>query len=96
MSDSNYGDILHETKITCYLEDVEMGWGFCPILIEDLVPSYSKVRKMTVGLGTTLAESLLHALPEICPLLESLVLRFQVCSALYCIMYNNLYLKLKN
>ncbi|GJM91777.1 hypothetical protein PR202_ga08187 [Eleusine coracana subsp. coracana] len=80
MSDRSYGDFLHEIKNTCYLEDVEMGWGFCPILVEDLTPSFSKVRKMTVGLGTTLADNVLHALPEICPFLESLVLRFQVIS----------------
>ncbi|GJN16613.1 hypothetical protein PR202_gb03617 [Eleusine coracana subsp. coracana] len=77
MSDRSF---LHEIKNTCYLEDVEMGWGFCPVLVEDLIPSFSKVRKMTVGLGTTLADSVLDALPEICPFLESLVLRFQVIS----------------
>jgi hypothetical protein len=89
VSDSGYGDFVHEIKSTCYLEDIEMGWGFCPILIEDLIPSFSEVRKMTVGLGTTLAETILHALPEICPFLESLVLRFQVCSSHYCILYKN-------
>ncbi|TVU37009.1 hypothetical protein EJB05_18972, partial [Eragrostis curvula] len=80
MSDSNYGDFLQEIKSICYLEDVEMGWGFCPILIEDLIPSFSRVRKMTIGLGTTLAESVLHSLPVICPFLEFLILRFQVIS----------------
>ncbi|TVU37011.1 hypothetical protein EJB05_18974 [Eragrostis curvula] len=80
MSDSNYRDFVQEIKSICYLEDVEMGWGFCPILIEDLVPSFSRVRKMTIGLGTTLAESVLHSLPDICPFLEFLILRFQVMS----------------
>lgn len=80
MSSKKYGDFLQEITSTCRLEDVEMGWAFCPIRIEDLIPSFSKVRKMTVGLGTTLAENILHALPDICPFLESLVLRFQVIS----------------
>ncbi|TKW19054.1 hypothetical protein SEVIR_5G472800v4 [Setaria viridis] len=80
ISGNKYGNFLQEIGSTCCLEDVEMGWGFCPIQIKDLIPSFSKVRKMTVGLGTTLAENVLHALPVICPFLESLTLRFQVIS----------------
>ncbi|PUZ52828.1 hypothetical protein GQ55_5G004800 [Panicum hallii var. hallii] len=80
ISGNKYGDFLQEIGSTCCLEDVEMGWGFCPIQTEDLIPSFSKVRNMTVGLGTTLAENVLHALPVICPFLESLTLRFQVIS----------------
>ena len=79
ISGNKYGDFLQEIGSTCCLEDVEMGWGFCPIQIEDLIPSFSKVRNMAVGLGTTLAENVLHSLPVICPFLESLTLRFQVC-----------------
>ncbi|KAG2603532.1 hypothetical protein PVAP13_5KG777000 [Panicum virgatum] len=79
ISGNKYGDFLQEIGSTC-LEDVEMGWGFCPIQIEDLIPSFSKVRNMAVGLGTTLAENVLHSLPVICPFLESLTLRFQVIS----------------
>ena len=79
ISGNKYGNFLQEIGSSC-LEDVEMGWGFCPIQIEDLIPSFSKVRNMTVGLGTTLAENVLHALPVICPFLESVTLRFQVCS----------------
>ncbi|ONM34254.1 ubiquitin-protein ligase [Zea mays] len=77
---NKYGDFLQELGTTYCLEDVEMGWGFCPIRIEDLVPSFSKVRKMKIGLGTSLAENVLCALPMICPFLESLILRFQVIS----------------
>jgi len=79
ISGNKYGDFLQEVGTTCCLEDVEMGWGFCPIQIEDLAPSFSKVRKMTIGLGTALAENVMCALPMICPFLESLILRFQVC-----------------
>uniref|UniRef100_A0A453GVC3 Uncharacterized protein n=1 Tax=Aegilops tauschii subsp. strangulata TaxID=200361 RepID=A0A453GVC3_AEGTS len=79
-SGNKYGRFLQEITSTCYLEDVEMGWAFCPVRVDDLIPSFSKVRRMTVGLGTTLPENILHALPEICPFLESLVLRFQVIS----------------
>jgi len=79
ISGNKYGNFLQEIGSSC-LEDVEMGWGFCPIQIEDLIPSFSKVRNMTVGLGTTLMENVLHALPVICPFLESVTLRFQVCS----------------
>jgi hypothetical protein len=75
---NKYGSFLQEITSTCCLEDVELGWAFCPVRIDDLIPSFSKVRKMTVGLGTTIPENILHALPEICPFLESLVLRFQV------------------
>ncbi|CAD6234583.1 unnamed protein product [Miscanthus lutarioriparius] len=80
ISGNKYGDFLQEVGTTCCLEDVEMGWGFCPIRIEDLAPSFSKVRKMTIGLGTALAENVMCALPMICPFLESLILRFQVIS----------------
>ncbi|XP_037416148.1 BTB/POZ domain-containing protein FBL11-like isoform X2 [Triticum dicoccoides] len=79
-SGNKYGRFLQEITSMCYLEDVEMGWAFCPVRVDDLIPSFSKVRRMTVGLGTTLPENILHALPEICPFLESLVLRFQVIS----------------
>lgn len=80
MSGNKYGDFLQQITDTCCLEDVEMGRAFCPSRLNDLMPSFSKIRKMTVGLGTTLPENILHALPEICPFLESLVLRFQVIS----------------
>ncbi|KAL6853979.1 hypothetical protein ACP4OV_020008 [Aristida adscensionis] len=80
ISGNRYGDLLQEISSTCCLEDVEMGWGFRAIQNEDIIPSFSKVRKMTVGLGTTLPENILHSLPEICPFLDSLVLRFQVIS----------------
>ena len=79
VSGNNYGGFLQEITSMCCLEEVEVGWAFFPVRIDDLVPSFSKVRKMTVGLGTTLPENIVHALPEICPFLESLVLRFQVC-----------------
>ncbi|KAM0854319.1 hypothetical protein ACQ4PT_050505 [Festuca glaucescens] len=77
---NKYGGFLQEITSTCCLEDVELGWAFSPVRIDDLIPSFSKVRNMTVGLGTTIPENILHALPEICPFLESLVLRFQVIS----------------
>uniref|UniRef100_A0A0D9VAS6 BACK domain-containing protein n=2 Tax=Leersia perrieri TaxID=77586 RepID=A0A0D9VAS6_9ORYZ len=75
-----YGDFLQEITSACCLEDVEMGWAFCPIRVTTLIPSFSKVRNMAIGLGTTLPENILCALPEICPFLESLVLRFQMIS----------------
>lgn len=88
MSGGNiYGDFLQEITSTCCLEDVEMGWAFCPIRVTTLIPSFSKVRKMTIGLGTTLPENILCALPDICPFLESLVLRFQVCLWLFSLLF---------
>ncbi|KAG8053824.1 hypothetical protein GUJ93_ZPchr0001g31271 [Zizania palustris] len=80
LTGNTYGDFLQEITNTCCLEDVEMGWAFCPIEVTTLIPSFSKVRKMTIGLGTTLAENILYALPNICPFLESLILRFQMIS----------------
>ncbi|KAM0849488.1 hypothetical protein ACQ4PT_053708 [Festuca glaucescens] len=77
---NKYGSFLQEITSTFCLEDVELGWAFCPVRIDDFIPSFSKVRKMTVGLGTTIPENILHGLPDICPFLESLVLRFQVIS----------------
>ncbi|CAM0885363.1 unnamed protein product [Alopecurus aequalis] len=80
VSGNKYGGFLQEITSTCCLEDVEMGWAFRPIRIDDLIPSFNKIRRITVGLGTTLPENILHSLPKICPLLDSLVLRFQVIS----------------
>ncbi|KAG2594433.1 hypothetical protein PVAP13_5NG645400 [Panicum virgatum] len=93
ISGNKYGNFLQEIGSSC-LEDVEMGWGFCPIQIEDLIPSFSKVRNMTVGLGTTLAENVLHALPVICPFLESVTRGFRCAPTLYCMLIKNLCLSL--
>lgn len=63
---------------TCILEEIALGWGFSYFSLQDLKPAILSLRAMTVGLGGSLPEDALRLLPTTCPLLESLVLYFQV------------------
>ncbi|PON55995.1 hypothetical protein TorRG33x02_297610, partial [Trema orientale] len=65
---------------TCRLEEISLGWGFSHFSMEALKPAITSLRKMTVGLGGSLGEGALMQLPTSCPLLESIVLHFQVLS----------------
>ncbi|XP_024188680.1 BTB/POZ domain-containing protein FBL11 isoform X2 [Rosa chinensis] len=72
---------LHNTiGRTLMLEDIALGWGFSYFSLEALKPAISSLRKITVGLGGSLGEDTLGRLPNICPMLESIVLYFQVLS----------------
>ncbi|XP_073007356.1 BTB/POZ domain-containing protein FBL11 isoform X2 [Typha latifolia] len=73
-------NFLHGLSKSCNLEDVAFGWGFSYVQMEELVPAFAKVKEITIGLGASLGHHVLHALPMICPLIESVVLTFQVIS----------------
>lgn len=63
---------------TLMLEEISLGWGFSYSSLEALKPAISSLRKITVGLGGSLGEDALGRLPIICPMLESVILYFQV------------------
>ncbi|OMO82139.1 hypothetical protein CCACVL1_12065 [Corchorus capsularis] len=65
---------------TCRLEEIALGWGLSYFSLQDMKPAISSLRAMTVGLGGSLPEGSLGLLPITCPLLEALVLYFQVIS----------------
>ncbi|XP_071704729.1 BTB/POZ domain-containing protein FBL11-like [Rutidosis leptorrhynchoides] len=67
-------------KSCCRLEEISVGWGFSYSSLEDLKPSVSLLKAIDVGLGGFLGYDGLKLLPSICPLLESIVLYFQVIS----------------
>lgn len=64
----------------CKLDEISVGWGFSYLSLETLKPSISLLKAIEVGLGGSLGQNGLRLLPEICPLLESVVLYFQVIS----------------
>ncbi|XP_052175788.1 BTB/POZ domain-containing protein FBL11 isoform X2 [Diospyros lotus] len=63
---------------TCKFEEIELGWGFSLFSLEALKPAITPLRAITVGLGASLGQKALELLPVTCPLLESVVLYFQV------------------
>ncbi|KAK9153752.1 hypothetical protein Sjap_001232 [Stephania japonica] len=64
----------------CNLEDVAFGWGFSSLSLIGLGSAMRSLRAMTVGLGASLNECVLMELSNTCPLLELLVLKFQIIS----------------
>lgn len=60
------------------LVELEIGWGFSYFSLEPLRPAVSFLRAISVGLGASLGEDALKLLPSACPLLESVLLYFQV------------------
>lgn len=77
---SDEEELFHELSQTCILKEMEFGWGFTPFSLEILRPSVRTLRVITFGLGASLGEHALTILPDICPLLEEVVLKFQVLS----------------
>ncbi|XP_044465295.1 BTB/POZ domain-containing protein FBL11 isoform X3 [Mangifera indica] len=73
-------ELFIELGRTCKLEGVALGWGFSNISLEVLKPAITLLKSMTVGLGGTLGEDALRVLPTTCPMLESVILHFQVIS----------------
>lgn len=77
--------VQSETLFNCLskghgLKELEIGWGFTYFSLVSLRPSVSSLRAISVGLGASLGEDGLKLLPSACPLLESIVLYFQVSS----------------
>ncbi|KAK6152320.1 hypothetical protein DH2020_014955 [Rehmannia glutinosa] len=62
------------------LEEIELGWGFSFFSLEALKPAIRTLRTLVVGLGGSLGPDGLKLLPTICPMLETLILYFQVIS----------------
>lgn len=63
---------------TCKLEEIVLGWGFSFLSLEVLKPAITSLHSITVGLGGSFGEEALRLLPTTCPMLESVVLYFQV------------------
>ncbi|GKV37522.1 hypothetical protein SLEP1_g45547 [Rubroshorea leprosula] len=74
------GELFIELGKTCRLEEIVVGWGLSYFSLEALKPAILSLRAITVGLGGSLPEDALKLLPASCPLLESLILNFQVIS----------------
>ncbi|KAK7337205.1 hypothetical protein VNO77_17768 [Canavalia gladiata] len=62
------------------LEEIEFGWGFSSFSLSALEPALMSLKTINVGLGGMLGEGALRQLPAICPLLETVILHFQVLS----------------
>ncbi|XP_058739076.1 BTB/POZ domain-containing protein FBL11 [Vicia villosa] len=78
---SSLHEELHaELGKKCRLEELEFGWGFSSFSLSALEPALTSLKTISVGLGGMLGEDALRQLPEICPLLETIILHFQVIS----------------
>ncbi|KAG0492064.1 hypothetical protein HPP92_005462 [Vanilla planifolia] len=73
-------DLIDKLGKRCILEELALGWGLSLQPLEKLAPALSRLKAISVGLGAEVDHCLLCLIPEICPLLESVVLRFQVIS----------------
>lgn len=68
----------NELAKTCKLEEIALGWGFSCCSLEALKPAITTLKVVTVGLGASLGQDAVELLPTICPLLEEVILYFQV------------------
>ncbi|XP_027927088.1 BTB/POZ domain-containing protein FBL11 isoform X1 [Vigna unguiculata] len=75
------------------LEEIEFGWGFSFISFSSLESALMSLKAINIGLGGMLGEDALKRLPAICPLLETIILHFQVISD---IIVMNFFASLKN
>ncbi|KAJ4980106.1 hypothetical protein NE237_010886 [Protea cynaroides] len=73
-------DLYFELGRRCMLEEVAFGWGFSPFSLKYLGLAIKSLRAITAGLGASFGHHSLTLLPETCPMLESVVLYFQVIS----------------
>ncbi|XP_027068538.1 BTB/POZ domain-containing protein FBL11-like isoform X2 [Coffea arabica] len=72
---------LHsELGKSCQLEEIAVGWGFSFFSLESLKPAIRSLRTLVVGLGGSLGHDGLRLLPAFSPLLETLMIYFQVIS----------------
>lgn len=63
---------------SCKLDEIQLGWGFSSLYMEALKPAFRTLRTLVVGLGGSLGQDGLKQLSDICPLIETMVLYFQV------------------
>ncbi|KAL3532064.1 hypothetical protein ACH5RR_005585 [Cinchona calisaya] len=73
-------ELYSELGRSCQLEEIAVGWGFSLFSLETLKPAIRSLRTMVVGLGGSLGEDGLKLLPVLCPVLETLMIYFQVIS----------------
>ncbi|KAI7748943.1 hypothetical protein M8C21_011096 [Ambrosia artemisiifolia] len=73
-------NLYFELGKLCKLDEISVGWGFSYFSLEDLKPAIAFLKAIEVGLGGSLGHNGLMWLPVTCPLLESVVLYFQVIS----------------
>ncbi|XP_042436539.1 BTB/POZ domain-containing protein FBL11-like isoform X1 [Zingiber officinale] len=79
---TSYNDIRdHFFEVTrhCILEEIAFGWGFSSLSVEEPL-HLNCLRGITIGLGASPGHHMLNALPKICPMLQSVILIFQVIS----------------
>lgn len=77
---TSYNDTRnHFFEVTrhCILEEMAFGWGFSSLSVEELL-HLNCLRGITIGLGASPGHHMLNALPKICPMLQSVILIFQV------------------
>ncbi|XP_043697022.1 BTB/POZ domain-containing protein FBL11-like [Telopea speciosissima] len=73
-------DMYFELGRKCMLEEAAFGWGFSPFSLKYLGPAIKSLRAIAVGLGASFGHHELTLLPDTCPMLESVILYFQVIS----------------
>ncbi|XP_062166562.1 BTB/POZ domain-containing protein FBL11 isoform X4 [Alnus glutinosa] len=79
-SSYTFKELYVELGKKCRLEEIALGWGFSYFSLEALQPAIMSLRSITVGLGGSLGENGLKQLSATCPMLESVILHFQVIS----------------
>ncbi|PIN16821.1 hypothetical protein CDL12_10523 [Handroanthus impetiginosus] len=73
-------ELYSELGKSCKLEEIELGWGFSFFSLGALKPAIKTLRSLVVGLGGSLGHDGLKLLPTVSPMLETLILYFQVIS----------------
>lgn len=77
---ASFEDLLRELSKGCIVEEMALGWGFSSLPMEELELTMRKLRGITLGIGASPGHHVLCALPKMSPLLESVILVFQVIS----------------
>ncbi|CAI0407530.1 unnamed protein product [Linum tenue] len=73
-------DVYAELGERCMLEEISLGWGFTCSSFQALKPAIASLKSLTIGLGASLSEDTLRQLPVTCPMLDVIVLYFQLIS----------------
>ncbi|XP_065857051.1 BTB/POZ domain-containing protein FBL11-like isoform X2 [Euphorbia lathyris] len=76
----SHRELFSELGKKCKLEKIVLGWGISWLSLEALKPAITSLREIQIGLGGSLNEDALRLLPTTCPMLESVVLYFQMLS----------------
>ncbi|KZV26458.1 hypothetical protein F511_35675 [Dorcoceras hygrometricum] len=78
MSSFTSNELFSNLGKSCQLEEIELGWGFSFLFLGALKPAIRTLRSLTIGLGASLGLEGLNLIPSSCPLLETVILYFQV------------------